>query len=1090
MQKRLNDNQSRDQEDQVKSAVERSHDQTIRRHDILDRMSSGYVYCRVVYQDGHAVDLMHEEVNRAFMELTGFSDLIGRRITEVMPGIAESNPEFLERVFSVAESGRSDHFDFYLDGLGLWFSNSVFCPEKGYVIAIVDNISERKNAEEALLKSNEHFEAIIKAAGVGTWDWDIPSGKVILNQRWFDIVGYSREELEPVSIKTWLDLLHPEDLEEANRLLQKHFDDESDDYALECRMRHKHEEWVWVRINGKVMIRTPEGNPMRMLGTSTLINNRKLTEERLLRSERRFRTLFNSSSSIQALLSAETGKILDVNQAAADWYGWSIERMKQMYLQDICTISSCDVVESLASVGYGQQNIKVSRHRRVDGSIRDVEMFRTKIEIDGDSVIHVIIHDITQRKNEEMMLRESEKLFKSMFENHTAVKLIFDVDTGHITHANQAAASFYGWSREELLRMSIQEINVHPEETLSEINEDILPSEGFNRLFRHRLADGSFRDVEVFANKMQLNGQDVIYDIIHDVSDRIQAEHELTESEKRFRSMFEDHSAPMILIDPETGDLVDANHAAAEFYGWSIDQLKSMHISDINIKSRKSLESVMKVWQSKSQRIMSFRHRKADGSIRDVEIFGKMLMVNGKNLIYDIVHDVTWRKRLEQVNAFRLQLIHLSANHSVTDLLQKTLDKAEEITESTIGFFHFLDEEQKLLSQQAWSTNTIRNMCSAKGQGKQYSLDMAGVWADAARLLRPVIHNDYASMTDRKGMPEGHAEVKREMIVPILRENKCLAIIGVGNKTTNYNREDVKLIEMLANQVWDIVVNKIAVENSRQMQVQLEHAKKMEMVGQLAAGITHEINNPLNFLTLNNQILATHWADLNELVASYRQTIEQAEPFADLADQVHQIRDKEKELDIEMLLEDVPNILQDQKGGLERISAITASMKGYSYKNVFNEIVDSNLNKIVQDVVAIAKPETSFVAEIDLDLGSIPSVRCNSSQINQVLLNLILNSVHAIKSQNRSALGKIKIKTWSTVDHVFCSVRDDGHGVPDDLRDKVFSPFFTTKAPGEGTGLGLSISYDIIVQKHHGQITLTCPEDGGTVFTIALPLNN
>ena len=121
-------------------------------------------------------------------------------------------------------------------------------------------------------------------------------------------------------------------------------------------------------------------------------------------------------------------------------------------------------------------------------------------------------------------------------------------------------------------------------------------------------------------------------------------------------------------------------------------------------------------------------------------------------------------------------------------------------------------------------------------------------------------------------------------------------------------------------------------------------------------------------------------------------------------------------------------------------------------------------------------------------LEDLPSVPCNPEQVNQVFLNLVVNSAHAIESQHRLEKGKITIRTWYDSSNVFCSVTDDGPGIPPEVRRRIFEPFFTTKQPGKGTGLGLSISYDIVVHKHGGTLDVHCPPEGGTVITLSLPL--
>jgi len=160
----------------------------------------------------------------------------------------------------------------------------------------------------------------------------------------------------------------------------------------------------------------------------------------------------------------------------------------------------------------------------------------------------------------------------------------------------------------------------------------------------------------------------------------------------------------------------------------------------------------------------------------------------------------------------RLKLNEMAASKSVDDLLQVLLDEVERLTGSSIGFFHFLEPDQETLSLQMWSTNTLNRMCTAEGKNMHYPVNQAGVWADAVRERCPVIHNDYRSLPHKKGMPEGHAEVVRELVIPISREGKIQAILGVGNKKNDYTGEDTRILVELADLAWDIVLKKQAEE--------------------------------------------------------------------------------------------------------------------------------------------------------------------------------------------------------------------------------------------------------------------------------------
>ncbi len=196
-----------------------------------------------------------------------------------------------------------------------------------------------------------------------------------------------------------------------------------------------------------------------------------------------------------------------------------------------------------------------------------------------------------------------------------------------------------------------------------------------------------------------------------------------------------------------------------------------------------------------------------------------------------MIQDVTERKRAESIMLARFRLVEYSDSHSLDELLQATLDEVEALTDSSIGFYHFVEPDQKTLSLQAWSTRTLREVCTAEGRGLHYDIDEAGVWVDCIHERRPVIHNDYAALPHRRGMPSGHAHVIRELVVPVLRGERIVAILGVGNKHTDYDASDIETVSLLADLAWDIVERKKAEEALRESQERLELATESAELG-------------------------------------------------------------------------------------------------------------------------------------------------------------------------------------------------------------------------------------------------------------------
>ncbi|MBS1153764.1 MAG: multi-sensor hybrid histidine kinase, partial [Myxococcaceae bacterium] len=192
------------------------------------------------------------------------------------------------------------------------------------------------------------------------------------------------------------------------------------------------------------------------------------------------------------------------------------------------------------------------------------------------------------------------------------------------------------------------------------------------------------------------------------------------------------------------------------------------------------------------------------------------------------------RRRAEAISNAQVRLSEYAVGHSLQQVLTQTLDEAEALTGSTIGFFHFVEADQETLSLQAWSTHTLRTQCTAEGADRHYPVSQAGVWADALRERRPTVHNDYPNMPNRKGLPAGHAPVIRELAVPVLRNGQVVALLGVGNAPADYGPQEIESVSRLANLAWDIVFAKRAEEALQQSERALRSSEsKMLLAEQL-----------------------------------------------------------------------------------------------------------------------------------------------------------------------------------------------------------------------------------------------------------------
>ncbi len=264
--------------------------------------------------------------------------------------------------------------------------------------------------------------------------------------------------------------------------------------------------------------------------------------------------------------------------------------------------------------------------------------------------------------------------------------------------------------------------------------------------------------------------------------------------------------------------------------------------------------------------------------------------------------------------------------------------------------------------------------------------------------------------------------------------------------------------------------------------------EKLASIGLLAAGVAHELNNPINFVKINFSTLKDAVSDFQEMLKEYSLVIRKFEEGSCSTTELQTMHRMERELTIETLFKDISDIFVESQRGFERITAIISSMRNFSFRHALDERVLFDINDGIRDTLIITRYEYNQYADVEMVLEELPQIPCNPEQINQVFLNLIVNAVHAIASRESDSYGKITIHTWHDSSNVYCAIADDGPGIPIEVRSRIFDPFFTTKEPGKGTGLGLSISYDIVVNKHGGTLTVDCPTESGTVFTLSLPL--
>ena len=282
------------------------------------------------------------------------------------------------------------------------------------------------------------------------------------------------------------------------------------------------------------------------------------------------------------------------------------------------------------------------------------------------------------------------------------------------------------------------------------------------------------------------------------------------------------------------------------------------------------------------------------------------------------------------------------------------------------------------------------------------------------------------------------------------------------------------------NQVLEAeVARRVAIQ--RELQLKLLQADKLAAIGLLSAGVAHEINNPVGFVSANLGTLRDYMGCLMDIAALCDDALRHEPDTEVFRQNMWRLRQKLQDADFDFIRQDLPHLLDESAGGLDRIKKIVGDLKNFAHADDDEwQLADINAN--LESTLNLARNEIKYKAKVNVDYGALPPVRCHPGRINQVLLNLLVNAAQAIDKS-----GEIGIKTWLKDDEVCVAITDSGCGISEDAMGRIFEPFYTTKPIGKGTGLGLSLAFGI-VRGHGGRIEVASTVGERTCFTVVLPV--
>ncbi|WP_052643298.1 PAS domain S-box protein [Syntrophotalea carbinolica] len=511
------------------------------------------------------------------------------------------------------------------------------------------------------------------------------------------------------------------------------------------------------------------------------------------------------------VVDVETVGVKYANKAFADMLGYSLEEVHRHKVWDWDAVWSREEIEEMSATRNWPGEHFETRLRCKDGRVLDVAISHKPIFWQGAELVLCVIEDITERKRTERVLHLTQFTVEK-----TDDQAFWMDPEGRFLYVNEAACTALGYSREELEGMPIWEVdpNVTRENAVDYWLR--LKEQGSMRFESlHRAKDGRIYPVEVRGNYVNYDGREYSCVFVTDLSERRQAEQQLRQANLVLESspavLYRRKAQPGWPLEMVTRNVACFGYAPNELLSGAVSFADLVHPEDLD---RVAAEGTEYTLQGEDRFQQEYRIVTRGGDVRWVDD-RTVAERDGQGRVthyQGIVLDITDRKRTELVMAARMRLIQFAATHTLDELLEATLDEAEDLTDSQIGFFVFLDADQKTLSMQNWSTRTKRDFCTAQGKGLHYPVSQAGVWADCIHQRRPVIHNDYAALLHRKGLPPGHSPLMRELVVPVFRGENIMAVVAVGNKSQTYTPQDVEAVSLLADLAWTIAESKKAEE--------------------------------------------------------------------------------------------------------------------------------------------------------------------------------------------------------------------------------------------------------------------------------------
>ncbi len=945
------------------------------------------------------------------------------------------------------------------------------------------DISDRKAQQRALQEREEIYSLIFNQAGDGIELTDAETLRFVeVNDTACRLLGYTREELLGMTL---VDIQG--DLDEA-RLRERATHVLATTGRIRFESQHRRKDGTLLDVSISVQAVRLRGRDC-FVGVWRDIGAQKAHQMALANESEWRRALIENSRDGIAIFDANH-RVVEINARFAELLGYAPEEAVALHTWDIeADLTESDIRRRFADPLTVNATFE-TRHRRKDGSVYDAEVSVRGAWIGGRAVFISLTRDISDRKAQQRALQEREEIYSAIVNQATEGIVLIDAETRRFIEFNDAACQGLGYTRAEFAQLTLESIQgVWEADQVAAQTQALIEQGGGVFDVVHCTKAGEIRHMRVANRVLEIRNRRYFAAIWYDITEQRQTEKIFQETMLFLRESQSIARLGGWKANPVTGALM-WTEAIYHLLGHPLDQppdtleegLKYYAPEYLPLIRRKLQES----WEANAPftieceiiptsgrrfwaelrcigRVEDTGESYLTGTFQDISESKRIAaeLEQHRHHLEDLVAartaDLETANRQLLISDLRLKtMFEMSQQADTMDehtLLQRGIDEAVRLTGSEIGYLHFINDDQDSLQLSTWSSGTL-SQCSAV-HDNHYPISAAGVWADAARLRRPVVHNDYQGLSARRHYPAGHVHLIRHLGAPVVEGDQVRALIGVGNKPTPYDESDEHELQLIADDLWRIVMRRRAEAALAAAKVAAEQANRAKST--FLANMSHEIRTPMNAILGLTYLLQQKESDPGR-----------RERLGKIADASHHLL---------QIINDILDIakIEEQKLVLEEIDLdLPALLRG----------VCTLIGERVQE------KGLELVVDLDPAVRQGPALRGDSTRLTQILLNFLGN---AIKFTERGMIRlQVRLEEDGAVQQCFrFEIRDTGVGIAPEHLNRLFQSFeqadsSTTRRYG-GTGLGLAINRQLIALMG-GEVGVESRLGAGSTFWFTLCL--